>query len=166
MNSDPVILLRSRVEDSEIHHAASMETMTEGNIIQSKWQLVAASVIGLTGAFFGGVYGSLLAAFTGDSWWTNDIALGFFQFALAFGGVCLGAVPGAIWLLCLRQRWVLPILWAAAAALLLPALESMRISNEPKGLLYGGIVISGLVIGFSIWACGRRSSRNRNKASI
>lgn len=130
--------------------------MISKNILLSKWQFVAASIVGLTGAVLGGIYGSLAAAFAGDSWWTSDFALDFFQFALAFGGVCLGAAPGAVWLLCLRQRWVLPFLWAAATALLLPALESMTISNESKGLFYGGIVISGLVIGITIWLYGRR----------
>ena len=130
--------------------------MISKNILLSKWQFVAASIVGLTGAVLGGIYGSLAAAFAGDSWWTTPFALNVYQYALTFSGVCLGAVPGAVWLLCLRQRWVLPFLWAAATALLLPVLESMTISNESKGLLYGGIVISGLVIGFSIWFYGRR----------
>lgn len=150
--------------NSAISHTASFDTI-ERNIIQGNWQFVAASIVGLTGAVLGGIYGSLAAAFAGDSWWTSEFALNFFQFAIALGGVCLGAVPGAVWLLCLRQRWVLPFLWAAATALLLPALESMTISNESKGLLYGGVVISGLVIGFSIWVHGRRHLEKQDAPS-
>ena len=138
--------------------------MIERNILQSKWQFVAASIVGLTGAFFGGIYGSLAAAFAGDAYWTSTFALNFYQDAITFSGVCLGAVPGAVWLLCLRQRWVLPFLWAAASALLHPALRSMymnttgsmHISIDSMGLLYGGFVISGLLIGISIWVYGRR----------
>ena len=75
-----------------------------------KWQYIVAAVVGLAGAFFGGVWGSILAAFAGDSWWTSDVALKTYQFAIAFGGACLGAVPGTVWLLYLRQKWVLPFL--------------------------------------------------------
>ncbi len=139
--------------------------MTVRDIIKSKWQFVAASIVGLTGAFFGGVWGRMLAAFAGDSWWTSDFALHFYQYAITFGGVCLGAVPGAVWLLCLRQRWVLPFLLAAGCALLLPVFEKVPMHNESMGLLYGGFVISGLVIGIAIWIYGRRhSSRTGRQA--
>ena len=118
-----------------------------------------ASVVGLTGAFFGGVYGSLVAGFAGDSWWTSSFALSCFQFAAAFGGVCLGAVPGMLWLLCLRQRWVLPFLCAAVGALLLPAFESMSIGNDSMGLLYAGVVVFGFVVGFTLWIFARRPGK-------
>ncbi len=130
--------------------------MIEKNILLSKWQFVAASIVGLTGAIFGGIYGGFFAAFAGDSWWTSDFALHFYQYAITFAGVCLGAVPGAVWLLCLRQRWVLPFLWVAGCALLLPVFEKMPMRNESMGLLYGGFVISGLVVGIAIWVYGRR----------
>jgi hypothetical protein len=147
-----------------ICHSASIATMIERNILLSKWQFPAASLVGLTGAFFGGISGSLAAGFAGDAWWTNTFALNVYQYALTFGGVCLGAVPGAVWLLCLRQRCVLPFLWAAGCALLHPALSSMymntgssmHISRDTIGLLYGGFVISGFVVGIAIWIFGRR----------
>jgi hypothetical protein len=119
--------------------------MIEKNILLSKWQLVAASVVGLTGAFVGGCCGALGAGFAGDAYWTSDFAMDVYQYALTFSGVCLGAVPGAVWLRCLRQRWVLPFLWAAASALLHPALRSMymntgssmHISIDSMGLRFG-----------------------------
>lgn len=136
--------------------------MTVRDIIRSKWQFIVATVIGLSGALVGGFYGSFVAAFAGDSWWESDFALNFYQNAIAFGGVCLGAVPGAVWLLCLGQRWVLPFLSAAGCALLLPVFERMPMRNESMGLLYGGFVISGFVIGITIWLCGRRHVKTDN----
>jgi hypothetical protein len=126
-------------------------------IMKPKWQFIIASVVGLTGAFFGGVFGSLVAAFAGDSWWNSQSALKIFQFAIAFSGVCLGAVPGAVWLFCLRQKWVLPLFWVAGCGLLLPAFEMAPIRNDSKGLLYAGVVVSGFVVGFSLWVYGRRA---------
>ena len=127
--------------------------------MKTKWQYIIASVVGLTGAIFGGIYGSLLAAFAGDSWWSNEFALSCFQYAMAIGGVCLGAVPGMIWLLCLRQKWVLPFLCAGVCALLLPAFELMPIGNNSMGLFYAGVVAFGFVIGFALWICARRPAK-------
>lgn len=129
----------------------------ESQIMKSKWQYVVASALGLAGAFFGGVWGSLLAAFAGDSWWTSDLALKSYQFAIVFGGACLGAAPGAIWLLCLRQKWVLPFLLAGGCALLLPVFEIMPMRNEPMGVFYAGRVASGFVVGLALWFFVSRS---------
>ena len=124
-----------------------------------KWQYIAASVVGLTGAFFGGIFGSLLAAFAGDSWWTSDVVFKSYQFAIAYGGACVGAVPGAVWLLCLRQKWVLPVLFTAGCALLLPLFESLPMRNESMGMLYAGAVASGFVVGLILWIYLRRSPK-------
>jgi len=124
-----------------------------------EWQYVVASVVGLAGAVFGGIYGSLVAAFAGDSWWSNEFALSSFQYAVAFGGVCLGAVPGTIWLLCLRKKWVLPFLCTAFCALLLPAFELMSIGNNSMGLLYAGVVALGFVVGVVLWIRSRRPAK-------
>lgn len=83
-------------ENSETHLAAPSDTATEGKIMKSKWQYIVASVVGLTGAFFGGVFGGFVSAFAGDSWWNSDVALKLFQYTIAFGGACLGAVPGTV----------------------------------------------------------------------
>lgn len=147
---------KTTLKNLTIDQTVPTSNMITRNILLSKWQFFAASIFGLLGAFFGGIYGSLAAAFAGDSWWTSDFALNFYQYALASGGVCLGAVPGAVWLFCLRQRWVLPFLWAAGCALLLPVFEQMPMRNDSMGLLYGGFLISGFVVGIAIWIFGRR----------
>lgn len=137
--------------------------MTVRDIIRSKWQFIVATVIGLSGALVGGVFGGLLAGFAGDAYWSNAYVLDAYQFAMTFGGICLGAVPGAIWLLCLRQRWVLPILWTAASALLDPAIGMMPIRSDLQGLIYVGVVYCAFIIGFSLWVYGRRSSKHPDK---
>lgn len=129
------------------------------SFVKTKWQYIVASVIGLVGAFFGGVFGSLIAAFAGDSWWPSEFALGCFQYAAVIGGVCVGAVPGMIWLLCLRQKWVLPVIGVGTGALLLPVLERMSISNHAMGLLYAGVVALGFVLGFVFWMVVRRRAK-------
>jgi hypothetical protein len=131
----------------------------ERQIMKRKWQHIVASVVALAGAFFGGVWGSLLAAFAGDGWWTSDVALKTYQFSITLGWTCWGAVPGAVWLLCLRQKWVLPLLLAAGCALLIPVFESIPIRNESRGLFYAGGIASGFVVGLILWICVRRSPK-------
>ena len=127
-----------------------------------KWQYVLACVVSLVGAFFGGLYGGLVAAFAGDSWWNSDFALSCFQYALAVGGVCVGAVPGMVWLLCLRQKWVLPFLCVATCALLLPLFEMRLMGNDSLGLIYAGAVVFGFVVGLLFWIQTRRTAKRRN----
>lgn len=124
-----------------------------------KWQYVLACVVSLVGAFFGGIYGGLVAAFAGDSWWTSDFALSCFQYAAVVGGVCVGAAPGMVWLLCLGQKWVIPFLGVAACALLLPVFEWMQIRNNSLGLLCAGALVFGLAAGLVFWLFTRRSRK-------
>jgi len=126
--------------------------------MQKKWHFIAASVIGVVGAFFGGVWGGLAAAFAGDSWWTSQGALESFQMTVACSGILLGFAPAAIWLLCLGQRWVLPILCGAGASLSLFAMELISMSNNVKGMLYPAVVCSGLLAGLALWMMTRRSA--------
>lgn len=132
-------------------------------MMKMKWPYMIASAVGLTGAFFGGILGSLAAAFAGDSWWSNQFAFSSFQCALFVGGVCFGAVPGMIWLLCLRQKWVLPFLSAGVCAMLLPVIDAMYMANhitgDSRGLTYAGVVAFGFVGGTALWMIGRRPAK-------
>ena len=129
--------------------------------MRSRWQYLVAALVGLIGALFGGIYGSLVAGFAGDSWWTSQFALSCFQAAAAIGGICVGGAPGMIWLFCLRQKWVLPVLGAATGTLLLPALQSMPLRNDTLGLLYAGVVTLGFMVGLSLWIWARRTASRR-----
>ena len=125
-----------------------------------KWQFFFAAAVSLVGAALGGIFGSFIAAFAGDSWWTSRFALSCFQHAMAIGGGCVGAVPGMIWLFCLGQKWVLPFLFAAAGALLLPIFERMPISNTTLGLSYAGTLVFGFLAGGSLWIFKRRAAKS------
>lgn len=124
----------------------------------TKHKLLAASILSLSGAMVGGGYGSLVAAFAGDSWWDNRVSLGCYQHAIVLGAACVGAMPGNIWLYRLKQRWVLALLCAACGALALVPLGWIRLDNDLLGFLYPGIVAAGFVIGLSLWVLGKRSA--------
>ncbi|BCX48062.1 hypothetical protein HAHE_19700 [Haloferula helveola] len=142
-----------------------MTRMALGKILKAKWQFIAASILALAGALFGGIFGGLVGAFAGDSWWSSDLAMSAFQTTLVVGGACLGAVPGAVWLLCLRQKWVLPILSAGGCAALFPAYEAMKLRNESLASLYAGTVLLGFIAGILIWARSKKADR-LNKAGL
>ena len=92
------------------------ETPSVNKPQKPKWPLVVAALLALVGAFFGGVFGGMAAAFAGDSWWPNKSTLDWFQYALTISGSCVGATPGLIWLLCLGHRWMLPLLGIAGCS--------------------------------------------------
>ena len=123
------------------------------------WPLVVAALLALAGAGFGGVFGGMAAAFAGDSWWPDKSALNWFQYAITTGGICVGAAPGLIWLLCLGHRWALPLLGIAACALLLPVFEASDIQNNTLGPLYAGTIAVGFVLGTALWLVSKRSTR-------
>ena len=127
------------------------ETTDDNKTQKPKWPLIVAALLALVGAFFGGVFGGMAGAFAGDSWWPSKSALASFQYALTIGGTCVGATPGLTWLLCLRHRWVLPLLGMAGCALLLPAFEAADIRNATLGPLYAGTVAFGFVVGLVLW---------------
>ena len=73
--------------------------------------------------------------------------------------MCLGAVPGLIWLLCLRQKWVLPFLGGAFGALAVPLCDVLSLSNTSRGFLSAGGLILGLVVGLLLWLYFRRRAK-------
>ena len=72
--------------------------------------------LALPGAILAGLFGSLIAAFSGDADPTVFASMCWLVWGV-FGGACLGALPGLIVGLYLRVRWVVPFLGAAIGAL-------------------------------------------------
>ncbi len=88
--------------------------------------------LALPGAIIAGMYGSLIAAFSGDADPTKAALLCWMAWG-AFGGACIGALPGLIVGLFLRVRWVFPFLGSAI------------------GALYGLVEASGVHLAHSMW---------------
>jgi hypothetical protein len=64
-----------------------------------------------------------------------------------------------IWLLRLKQKWVLPFLSTAGFALLLLVYDLMPISNTTLGWLSCGTILLGFVLGCSAWIYLRLSEK-------
>jgi hypothetical protein len=104
--------------------------------------------IGLPGALAAGLYGWMVAAFSGDSSVSDFSQMCWFVWGV-FGGACFGALPGLLvgWLL--RVRWVIPILGGAIGTI--PGLIEASGMHVLGGTNLGGFLAAACaLVGFGI----------------
>jgi hypothetical protein len=113
-----------------------------------------AVLLGLPGAWVVGALGCLAAAFSGDA---SPSAFGrdCWFFWGGVGGACVGAIPGLIFGLLRGLRWTIPLLGAAAGALLGVPMSFSVFDINTGGIVHAGLVLFGFLAGIVLIAMSR-----------